>query len=350
MEHGIEGRTEAQAFDLVDFDTGEVVSSTDDNRALPAIIEDAKRHLDEARTSAEVIQAMKMAEAALHFARIVKAANETQGDCLKLVVSAKIKIARAVDEGQRKGEIAKRNQPVSQYVHDKDIPPPATLDEVGIDRRRLHEWREMAEVGEDAIEEAIDEAVDEGRAPTQADVKKALNGAVQIVTGYTGNNEYYTPAEWIDRARDVMGGIDLDPASNAMAQGIVNATIYYTEETDGLAHEWSGKVWMNPPYAKGLIGQFIQKLSDAYDSGDVTEAIVLVDNKTDTRWFSRIWESCSAVAFTVGRIGFYNKDTESSSPTNGSAFFYLGKKPKAFAFAFSDGCNVAFPARTIPNG
>jgi len=59
--------------------------------------------------------------------------------------------------------------------------------------------------------------------------------------------EHYTPAGIVDLARSLMGGIDLDPASCAKANEIIKAARYFTKETDGLAQEWRGSIWLNPP-------------------------------------------------------------------------------------------------------
>jgi hypothetical protein len=91
--------------------------------------------------------------------------------------------------------------------------------------------------------------------------------------------------EHIERAKQVMGGIDLDPASCEMAQKTVQAGKYYTAEQNGLLQPWEGRVWLNPPYAQPHIVNFTAKLIASYDSGDVTDAIALTGNFTDTAWF-----------------------------------------------------------------
>ena len=73
------------------------------------------------------------------------------------------------------------------------------------------------------------------------------------------NNEWYTPKHIIGLTVKVMGVIDLDPASNEIANRVVNAGEIYTVNDNGLSLPWFGNVWVNPPYGRGDIDKFSKR-------------------------------------------------------------------------------------------
>ena len=158
------------------------------------------------------------------------------------------------------------------------------------------------------------------------------NHAISDTPGYDGD-EWYTPAEYIEAARQVMGGIDLDPASCDSAQEIVKAGEFYTKEDSGLARMWHGRVWLNPPYSMPLIKEFVFTAIDEFESGRVSEAIVLTNNSSDTAWFHALLAMYPA-CFTRGRVQFWRPDQDSFATRQGQVFFYLGDKPELFAEVF----------------
>ena len=152
------------------------------------------------------------------------------------------------------------------------------------------------------------------------------------VANNSGNNEWYTPSEYIEAARKAMGSIDTDPASNDIANKVVKAEKYYTIETDGLAHDWHGNVWMNPPYSSDLITKFIEKLKE--QRGNYEQAIILVNNATETQWFYEIVKIASAVCFPKSRVKFYMPDGKTGAPLQGQAVLYVGNNTEKFISAF----------------
>ena len=155
------------------------------------------------------------------------------------------------------------------------------------------------------------------------------------------NAEWYTPPEIIERARAAMGGIDLDPASCAIAQRVVQAAAWFDRKRDGLAQRWTGNVWLNPPFARGLIDQFIDKLLD--ERRNFSQAITLVHSRTDADWFQRLGDIANAIAFPRGAIKFYNETDCRPSGVYGSAIIYIGDRRDAFADAFAN-CSLIFMA------
>lgn len=149
-------------------------------------------------------------------------------------------------------------------------------------------------------------------------------------------HEWYTPAEYVAAARDVMGGIDLDPASCEVAQATVQAGRFFSKEQDGLAQPWHGRVWLNPPFEAAVIAPFVAKLLADYQAGAVEQAVILTDAATDTRWFHDLANTSRIVCFTKGRITFTSPLTDSQDGMRGQAFTYLGDRPDAFAARFKD--------------
>lgn len=154
------------------------------------------------------------------------------------------------------------------------------------------------------------------------------------------SDEYYTPKYIIDAARAVMGAIDLDPATCELAQTIVRAERYYTKADNSLLEPWHGRVWLNPPFSKP--GPFIAKAIEEYTDSNITEAIVLVNNGTETAWGQALlirFPVCfvGANGGRGSRIAFWNEDPD--QPQRGNRYsqmiFYMGETPEKFFDVFS---------------
>ena len=297
---------------------------------LPALIDRACSRLASARTSAEVLEAKAIAEMALHYARITKAANETHADCLRMIVRAEMRMADEIDTGQERGEISSGGRPNETVL---------TSDSLGLDRRRVAEWRETRDAGQEVVEQAIQGALAEGRPPTKSDIAAHVRG-----TFGTGENEWYTPDLHLQAVRDVLGVIDLDPASSAIAQNRVKATAFFSKDDDGLARDWRGRIFLNPPYAQPHIASFVSKMVSEFRAGRVSAAIMLTHNYTDTAWFHEAAGSSSAICFTRGRVKFVDAAGNVAAPTQGQAFFYFGDNVEGFSARFKDIGFVVAPA------
>lgn len=177
------------------------------------------------------------------------------------------------------------------------------------------------------------ELVADAGALSRSDLIKKYGGPTSGRDDYS-SDDWHTPTQYIEAAREVMGRIDLDPATCETAQAVVQADAFFTKEMEGLDRRWHGRVWLNPPYSMPSIAYFVAKVLDEYDQGHISEAIVLVNNSSDTKWFHRLLDRCLA-CFTAGRVQFWHPDYKTFATRQGQTFFYLGQNQDKFKGVFS---------------
>ena len=264
-----------------------------------------------ALTAADWAKRKGMGEEAIQFARAYALeAERKMGELLAATPRAEGKLKRG---------------PVVPTVNHGKTPP--TLAEIGVSKKESARAQMLAKLPEKTFN-AI-------RSGEKTLVEVARESKVVHVSCNSGENEWYTPPEYIESARKVMGGIDCDPASSKIANKTVGADIFYDIEQDGLKQKWGKRVWMNPPYSQPAIADFSEAIASKYESGEVQEACVLCNNATETRWFHRMLSEASAVCFILGRIKFLDPAGNLGAPLQGQVVLYFGKNCGIFNKSFS---------------
>jgi hypothetical protein len=158
----------------------------------------------------------------------------------------------------------------------------------------------------------------------------------QLINQDSGNTEYYTPMDIVDMAREVMGGIDLDPFSSEQANERVKAKKYYTIEDDGLLNRiWEGRLWINHPFGRKMNKQVIEKLVRQYEMGYISQACCITFAATSEKWFRPLLQYPQC--FIHGRTNYYLPDgTIKKGVTKGSVVTYLGDNVEKFKEVFSE--------------
>lgn len=111
-------------------------------------------------------------------------------------------------------------------------------------------WLQAAEVGD--FSRLLNPGVSFGadqlthiKAKIEAELSKQATPVPEPELVERDGDENYTPPYVIEAVRQVLGGIDLDPASCERAQSSISASVYYTKADDGLSFSWKGAVWVN---------------------------------------------------------------------------------------------------------
>ena len=213
----------------------------------------------------------------------------------------------------------------SKVIGDKRVPMKdsrPTLREIGLTKRDSSQAQKLARLPEEKFQEV------------KAGTLRLYNADKPHVSEASGENEWYTPLEYIKAVREVLGIIDCDPASSEKANHTVKAKTFFTIDDDGLSKKWNGRVFMNPPYAQPLISQFSTAIVKKFKTGEIEEACILVNNATETAWFQCMAECSSSVCFPKTRIRFLDPSGNPGAPLQGQAVIYFGKSPEVFCRVF----------------
>lgn len=132
------------------------------------------------------------------------------------------------------------------------------------------------------------------------------------------NNEYYTPKYIFDK---LGATFDLDVASPIdRTHCHVPAAEFITENS--LEMEWSGFIWMNPPYdhQKGKM-QWLEKF---FDHGN---GIALMPDRTSAPWWQYAANRAYSHMQVNGKIKFITPNGKTADqPGNGTTLFAAGLK------------------------
>ena len=128
--------------------------------------------------------------------------------------------------------------------------------------------------------------------------------------------EWLTPPELVKQ----LGEFDLDPCCPIDAP-FYHAKNHYTIIDDGLSKVWKGRVYLNPPYGRGM-ELWLEKLK-YHGNG-----IALIFARTETKcFFEHIWHDADAILFVKGRIKFYHvSGVQGGTPGAPSVFIAYGKE------------------------
>jgi phage N-6-adenine-methyltransferase len=111
------------------------------------------------------------------------------------------------------------------------------------------------------------------------------------------NDKWATPQKFFDKVNAEFG-FDVDVCA---LPETAKCELYFTPEVNGLAQEWKGSVWCNPPYGK-TIGAWLRK---AYNSASKGATVVcLVPTRTNAPWWHDYAMHAHEIRFVIKKLGF----------------------------------------------
>jgi len=145
---------------------------------------------------------------------------------------------------------------------------------------------------------------------------------------YLGKDVNNTTVEWYTPSYifEALGcRFDLDPASpRKEVVPWIPAERCYTREDDGLSQPWKGFVWLNSPYGKEVLPLWVER------SIDHANGVILVPERTSTRWWQHLSSYADLVLFLNKRVAFISPSRpKSSAQSIGSILVAIGDRGMA---------------------
>lgn len=272
----------------------------------------------------DVKHVVAMAEAATNYAQRMKMGSSTIAHAVGLRVDATRLLGKYLIEAPR----ARKGRP-KKGARAEHLP---TLKELNLDKKESAAAQKIAKLRAPAFATFRKERID-----AALGLKPKKDPEFEI----DDSDECYTPAEWIDRARRVMGRIGYDPFSCELAQQIVQAERFGTIEDSAFDTEWTDDLWFQPPFSTELIKDATNKFFVEMEAGRVTQAIGLTNTCSTSPWWQRIAKAAAVVCFPAERINFLRpigggEVAVQKGNRADQTFFYFGPSPHVFEYEFGE--------------
>jgi hypothetical protein len=174
------------------------------------LYDSACRAIAAAKSVDEVKNIRDKSEALRACARVAKN-RQLEIDAAEIRIRAERRLGELIIIGKEAGQIAEGRPP--KNCTDEERFPRVRLEDAGIDRKlsaRSQRYAALPEVEFEGLVDAWRESLEEMDSRITTDPLKVVP---HFRTLGTGLNEWFTPAEYIELARQVLGEIDLDPAT-----------------------------------------------------------------------------------------------------------------------------------------
>ena len=133
---------------------------------------------------------------------------------------------------------------------------------------------------------------------------------------------------------------DLDVSAPKEGPRHVPAARWFSKADDGLAHEWTGLVWMNPPF--GHQRHKRAWLAAFFRHGN---GIALLPDRTSAPWFQEFAPRADAICFVAPKVKFERPDgSVGGSPGTGTALFAAGAEAASAVI----GCGLGMAVQCRP--